>query len=968
MKYTENPSRTLLHDVRVWISGVEVTDRLLGSVQVDTVGRGGHNTCSFTLSNASDGFILTEENANGTWRLGGAKGEHGEQIKFALHQFKDNDLLNPVNDDTGERRWPLEEGAPVLHALDPVFIAARWPYADTRFWIPVFKGYIESKPFNDDWIKGQSTLTVSCHDIRGLMAYMRVQMNYLIANESTAVSSSGTGRASQESKLNAFDPVLMAGLLQDLQLPTNLSTPLANLSFEDTIRLLIIGGILQKPEVDATANNPDKDSDAANAAFLQDLSAALGGSTRGISFNAGDRGVTEARVLAGVEGETGTSFDVKGIGRFQQALGVVRWPSSTGYTADDVAVLETWHRMCLFGFENAGEPWTDRQVEFHGAECTWEGTTAPHAGQLLMLMPSTAGGLKNLTEYTVDSTATTRSWSSRRQIIEDLLEKLDYQWFVTGSGDIVIEFPMYDFLPTQFGEWDEALTVRHDGEGKTTATEDDKPQIPSVLQATGSYDPRAREGGSDLFIDALLRGDGMSLTNTRVTLYAPMIAARIGMRVERVSFPYVTDVCRLRQFAVLAYQRKIAEANTLSCSFIYRPIMLPNRPILETGRDRMAWIASVSNTFSRRAAHGMPASSATLKYVRRRNTDGEYTLLTGSRHMPLSYSGVGPLMGPQRGIQMTESYQPPGDNGNLINAPCSENAVQGAPDNNVIQQITPGSMEEAIGKVPVTCLTGDYILADELRALWISLQNAAKNQLGLTLELICTFNSGTKHENITPYGHADNPATAFDIAITKPDGTSGGDDDYAAVGVLGESLGLVWGGSGPETPAVSTPDLQRAMVARANYHITNKTPYVWGGNGPDQVDCSGMIVDIFRHVGLFGPTDDAGAGTFRQMFPEPQNRAPVPGELAFYCHPRRLENNAEHVAMVIEDSPDGTNFPLANASGPGSASTSAKKAREKGWGVVRKSTHLYRGDFIGFGAVFDVVGTSVKYRNHFQLA
>ena len=930
--FTEDPTRTLLHRCRVWISGIEVTSRLTSSPQIGIVGRRGHNTAAFTLSNAGDGFILNQGNIGGSWNTGDAEyGEHSEVIKFALYQYKNNEEVNPVDIETEDRRWPLNAGSLVIHALDTVFIAARWPYTSEELWIPIFKGYIDSKPLSDDAITGKSTISISCMDIRGIMEKMRVQVNALVTTESFVVSAAGTGIGNESAKLNAFDPVLRDSLFADLQLPTNLSNSLAELTLEETLRLLITGLSISKATV------TDGDDGITTPGYLSQLASM-------VAAGAQPAGVTE----------TATTIEIRGIGRFRNDLDVVRWPTH-GTTSDslqtgDIQVLEEWHRLCLFGLTNIGEPWTEEQLLEHGAECNWDGDTAPHAMQLLMLLPSTESGMRGVTDYTIDSGSSTRQWLSRLTIIEDYLEKLDYHWFVSPSGDIVVEFPMYDFLPEHFGEWAEAFTFKIDGELKFTSLEDDRPMVPAVVQGTGRWSP-----DGTLFEPAVFDGDGASLTNTRTTLYSPMIAARFGMEVERVSFPYVTDVCRLRQFTVLHFQRRLADASIISVDYVFRPLILPNRPVLVERRNRMGWVSSVNLTVSAIKEHGIPATSISLKYARRIDTDGKYRLLTGSRTLPLSYTGAGPLILPERGIFITENIQ-------LGQEVMCSGDTTGQPVGN-IQAVTIAELLAA-SEASSDCLTDENRLSATAKTAWRALQALALSRYSLTLELICTHNSGSPHESLSPYAHGSDPSSAFDIKVTKGDGSSGGAEDYAAVGSLASETGLVWGGDGSST-ATTIQTIQSKIISRCNFHVNKQTPYVWGGYYDRAhgygVDCAGLIEDCYSHAGVIPNPGNESVGTLFNKYRTPSDGKAKAGMLAFYRQ-SGSSSPATHVTIVAQDGSS-----VYSASG-NSKHTTVEKARADGAQVKYKTQPYWTDGFVRFGDPYaELAAVGKGYVNHFSV-
>ncbi len=69
-------------------------------------------------------------------------------------------------------------------------------------------------------------------------------------------------------------------------------------------------------------------------------------------------------------------------------------------------------------------------------------------------------------------------------------------------------------------------------------------------------------------------------------------------------------------------------------------------------------------------------------------------------------------------------------------------------------------------------------------------------------------------------------------------------------------------------------------------------PYLWGGNGPGGFDCSGLVVYIYRHLGVSLPR------TSRQQYralPEVKDRVKV-GDLLFFSASRK---EVDHVAIYI---------------------------------------------------------------------
>lgn len=1009
--FTEDPYRMMAHRCRVWINGVEVTERLTSSVTVSYSGRKGHNTASFTLSNANDGFILSADNLNGEFATANELGgEYSENIKKAMFEYKNNESLNPSDGDTGCRRWPLEADMPVLHTLDCVFVAARWPYSQVVRWQPIFKGYIDNKPFSDDYIHGKKSVEISCVDVRELMSRMRVQMNYLISTETFVVSRHNLGELIASSKLNAYDPMVIDGLFSDLQLPNSLSTPIAGLSMEQTVELLVSGKTFTEDEWKSGTWDPDRGIGFVDFLFTyhSDL---INQSVSGVDISETTTTTRTVNLELETEEVTATTttttktVNVQGVGRFERGISL-NWPIDDGSSNTDKEALQEWHDLCLFG--SYGRPWTTDELEKHAAECKYNGNTAPHAGLLHFLLPKkpatttttssttetdtlthtqstqtaqeywaqaqatreakqedNASGMRNVVEYTEDAGSSTREWESRLSIIEDYLEKLDYQWFVTPIGDIVVEFPTYDFEPDAWGnKYSNAFTFEEHGEVKTARFEDDKNVITSI-RAVGRYCPTG-----STFTPEMFNSDPAGLNAVRVTMYFPVLAGRFGMSTEPVSFPFVTDVCRLRQFAIFYIQRKLAESSELSIDYVYRPLILPNRPIFSKYRNRLSWTSSVNLSVSCRRDHGVPQTSCGLRYVRRYE-NGEYRLITGSKYMPLSYTGKGPDISTVRGVLVTEMYSP--DQGYLditqTNIDCPAGTTKGRSEDTEVATIADELFsEEALRG----CSTDAADLSPEISGLWDELQIEVGRRLHLTMELVCTSNdSGTPHEDITPYGHTESNATAFDIRITGTSGEEGTYDDYVAVAEIATELGLSWGG-GDINEAADMTEIQSKILERAEYHFGKSTLYVYGGDDTASnqgLDCSGFVVECYRYAGVLGKNEDLSASSLFSKFPDPGNGKQRPGDIAFY---RSSGTTATHVAIVSSDTSK-----VFSCSGPGESIRTVadaiayrEKQRKQGQTVTCAVVMLdvnYRSDFVRFGTPFNS-NTLARYCNHFYLA
>jgi peptidoglycan DL-endopeptidase CwlO len=101
-------------------------------------------------------------------------------------------------------------------------------------------------------------------------------------------------------------------------------------------------------------------------------------------------------------------------------------------------------------------------------------------------------------------------------------------------------------------------------------------------------------------------------------------------------------------------------------------------------------------------------------------------------------------------------------------------------------------------------------------------------------------------------------------------------------------------GAGPATAAsASTPQLN-AMLAAAMSR--QGKPYVWGGNGPDVFDCSGLVKWSFAQAGVVMPRVAADQALAGPAVPVGQLQ---PGDLLFYHTDATAPNYISHVAIYI---------------------------------------------------------------------
>lgn len=114
-------------------------------------------------------------------------------------------------------------------------------------------------------------------------------------------------------------------------------------------------------------------------------------------------------------------------------------------------------------------------------------------------------------------------------------------------------------------------------------------------------------------------------------------------------------------------------------------------------------------------------------------------------------------------------------------------------------------------------------------------------------------------------------------------------------------------------------------------------PYAWGGDDSlDGFDCSGLVVELMKSVGVMKSGDDFTADGMMRKFQ--RSATPAFGCLAFYGDPK--VGVATHVAFCLNQAL------VLEAGGGGKAVRTRADAVERN-AFVRVRPILYRGDFIG---------------------
>lgn len=75
------------------------------------------------------------------------------------------------------------------------------------------------------------------------------------------------------------------------------------------------------------------------------------------------------------------------------------------------------------------------------------------------------------------------------------------------------------------------------------------------------------------------------------------------------------------------------------------------------------------------------------------------------------------------------------------------------------------------------------------------------------------------------------------------------------------------------------------------------TPYIWGGDDPSGFDCSGLVVECLKSVGLLKESEDLTADGLYRRFEKGRIELPRQGALLFYLGG---SGKATHVVICLD--------------------------------------------------------------------
>lgn len=327
----------------------------------------------------------------------------------------------------------------------------------------------------------------------------------------------------------------------------------------------------------------------------------------------------------------------------------------------EVESFELWKKNCLVGWAN-GVP--DLEVNtsvvdssvFSNTECrdiaisrtkaylTYDEVTiigrnsgllgqySPHGQNVAVVLRSPKQGwgynLGATTDFQIQGASFEINTQTRAQILIELLSKVDYYWWVSGNGDIIFDFPNYEMLPDHYGQkFRSEYTL--EGLGANDVLSED------VASLKSTYLFRGNIGGP---VESKA-GQMEMLSRVYPAIYKiPSLAARNGIEVEEIFWPYITSQEQLRVLGALHIRKAIANAFHYSVAGLPPLLYItPNTAVYLADIDAYALVQTTNFGYS---ADGSVSCELEFTAIRQKLTEEQMFLKLGLKQSDVAKEDI----------------------------------------------------------------------------------------------------------------------------------------------------------------------------------------------------------------------------------------------------------------------------------------------------------------------------------------
>jgi hypothetical protein len=254
-------------------------------------------------------------------------------------------------------------------------------------------------------------------------------------------------------------------------------------------------------------------------------------------------------------------------------------------------------------------------------------------GRVFMLLPSGAEEIGNdVVGLDLIQSASMKDESSTQnllQLLYDALDRIEFKFYCTPKGDLVVEFPLYDFDPDDFGVYEPNYIVELDDQFASSATLSDA-AVRTIIAVTASPTRYTQEGRR---ITSVMRDAAV--------VKVPALFPIYGQRMERADMKgrlRTTEAAQL--YANILLNRLNADAYSAGLPIVPRFNCGLNRPYLWKLRNHIGTSADVTHSM---AWNGGWRTSIGVHYMRgwsgQMTSDHKmiYVPIAGAASRPINY-------------------------------------------------------------------------------------------------------------------------------------------------------------------------------------------------------------------------------------------------------------------------------------------------------------------------------------------
>lgn len=312
----------------------------------------------------------------------------------------------------------------------------------------------------------------------------------------------------------------------------------------------------------------------------------------------------------------------------------------------DRSALDTWNRVVVFGAIQRPLTYREMMEVGEGTVRDFDSDFCPLKAFYHILLPVKGTGAQSIVRQHIGgenlNAKTEPQYKTRLELINELCESLDYQFFVSPMGDLIFEVPVYNAYPDTFGSiFKGAYTISKDWIKSSISEEQSEVPTGWVIQGSEVDKQTNDSTGSSQAAHQL----------QKLTILNNIMARRLGARVEYVTIkvPGIGALIgsaggdpknaqqQMAAYAAFYIQRQLSRAHVLTVSHPFRPYVVPNRPLWLIPRQRIGLVTTVTHTLN--PPNGACTTDVSIGYVRWLFRDGTFRFIGGGERQPLDYIG-----------------------------------------------------------------------------------------------------------------------------------------------------------------------------------------------------------------------------------------------------------------------------------------------------------------------------------------